>query len=327
MVKGMPQVPDASGTGGAVKVKNLDFDNRRVHFVQVGLGTNSTFIQNCAGEPHEWDWTIQWLMKAMSDQRPVEGVAVEPVVELVDALRGPVAQLPGVELVQVALGEQDYRGAELSVFGLEARNALLQRVPRRRRESLKYALEYIVNMSCIGSPHPRLPDIRKKITDEYNLRLDMECRRVDVWTWGSLVKSCKFRGCEVLLVDAEGYDAQILRSLIKYCQCDNEAWPHLIQFETMGHCDQLEGEGTEWSIVRALEEQGYMLVSYSYRNTHLVLKEALLRDKRLKSWVGTWKCSFCYRRWQHPYWTQGCRPTCKRCRFGKGGALSWSSDA
>ena len=47
-------------------------------------------------------------------------------------------------------------------------------------------------------------------------------------------------GCEVLAVDAEGYDTKILRSLIAYCRKHPEQWPELIPFETMGHCDRHE---------------------------------------------------------------------------------------
>ena len=47
-------------------------------------------------------------------------------------------------------------------------------------------------------------------------------------------------------VDCEGRDAEILRSLVSYCynQCcvtgNDDAWPLVIHFETMGHCDKVE---------------------------------------------------------------------------------------
>jgi len=299
-----------------MRIKGLDFEGQRINFVQIGLGTNSTFIQNCAGADGEWDRGIDWLLDVTSERRPhaVKGVAVEPVAEHVEALREPVGWLPGVELVQAAVGERDTWGAEIRVFGPGARDALLQRVAPAKRESLERDLEYILNMSCVGATHPLLPQLCWNISEEYGLRVDVESRQADVWTWSSLSRSCHFRGCEVLLVDTEGYDAQILRSLIKHCRWDPESWPWLIQFETMGHCDKLEGQGTEWAIIGALEAEGYRLVNYSYHNTHLVLETALRSEPRLEAWVGSWKCRDCHRSWALPYISTGEGIYCKRCR-------------
>ena len=77
-----------------------------------------------------------------------------------------------------------------------------------------------------------------------------------------MAKVSKFYGCEVLLIVTEGHDTQILRSLIQYCRSHPGEWPQLIQFETMGLCDHLEGRGTEWATVKALEAEGYTLVTY-----------------------------------------------------------------
>jgi hypothetical protein len=38
----------------AMLYKSLDFKGQRVHVVQIGLGTNSTVIQNSTGAKHEW---------------------------------------------------------------------------------------------------------------------------------------------------------------------------------------------------------------------------------------------------------------------------------
>ena len=69
--------------------KSNELEGERSNFVQIGPGTNSTFIQNCAGEWHEWDENIEWLLSACSKHRQheVRGIAVEPVSELIPALR------------------------------------------------------------------------------------------------------------------------------------------------------------------------------------------------------------------------------------------------
>ncbi len=56
----------------------IDFGGARVNFVQVGLGTNRTFIQNLAGKPHDWDYSVNWLLKACSEDDVARfcGVAV-----------------------------------------------------------------------------------------------------------------------------------------------------------------------------------------------------------------------------------------------------------
>lgn len=310
-------------------IKKLDFQQERINFVQIGLGTNSTFIQNVAGERHEWDKNVDWLLRASSEQRPeeIKGIAVEPVSELVAALRRPAARLPHVELVQVAMGEHDTWGADVQVFSLHERDALLQRVPYWKRAGLQHDLEYILNMSSVGGVHPWVPALIQNIATDYNIHIDVERRQSDVWTWNSLSRQCNFRGCEILLIDTEGYDAQILRSIIDYCRYYPDAWPQVIQFETMGHCDKKEGRGTEWNVIKALQAEGYTLVNFSYHNSHLVLSSALRTEARIQDWVSGWTCETCRRSWELPYSTnqQGCY--CRHCSYqGEvSGSWQWSS--
>ena len=108
--------------------------------------------------------------------------------------------------------------------------------------------------------------------------------------------------------------------MIEYCQRTPSAWPGLIQFETMGHCDEKEGRGTEWSMIKALENEGYVLVNTSRHNSHLVFGSALATEQRLKDWVSTWKCTRCGRKqWQAPPWRLPFKTThngcfCQLCR-------------
>merc|ERR1712048_1150337 len=98
---------------------------------------------------------------------------------------------------------------------------------------------------------------------------------VDIWTWAKLATTFNFAGCELLVIDTEGYDTKILRSMIAHCREHTNDWPDVIQFETMGHCDRHEGLGSEKQIIRLLEDEGYTLVAMSDLNSHLVRKAAL----------------------------------------------------
>ena len=138
-----------------------------------------------------------------------------------------------------------------------------------------------------------------------------------------LVQELNFKGCEVLIVDTEGYDARILRSMISHCSlCERagagDAWPYVIQFETQGHCDKLDGGDAEWDIITALEKVGYTLVHYSYYNTHLARTNELSYNGRVMYWAGSLVCSCCWKRHCYPYVTSvGDRKIyCRDCLAG-----------
>ena len=175
----------ATRTAARMQIKRLDFEGERINFVQIGLGTNSTFIQNCGGQWHEWDKNIDWLLWACSEhqQDKVRGIAVEPVAELVDALRGPADGIPLVTLVQVAMGECEVRCADMQVFSVTERDRLVQQVPDEKRAEVKRSLEYLVNMSSMDVAHPLLQTLIQWIEDQYDIHVAVEKRQSEVWTW------------------------------------------------------------------------------------------------------------------------------------------------
>jgi hypothetical protein len=63
----------------------------------------------------------------------VRGVAVEPVPDLCKALQRHADALPGVELVQAAIGETDSAKVEVFVLGKDECNSLLTQVPARQK--------------------------------------------------------------------------------------------------------------------------------------------------------------------------------------------------
>ena len=183
--------------------QGVQFEHERINFVQIGLGTNSTFVHNLAGQDSDWDNNVEWLMAAMRQRDPllVRGIAVEPVSELVKELSLTVKKLPYVELVEVAMGEHDCPGVDIQVFSVQERDDLLRQVPASRREGLKQRLEYILNMSCIEDVHPWVPEMMQQISKDYDIDLSLsniKKQKTCVWSWQKLQKECKFKGCELL---------------------------------------------------------------------------------------------------------------------------------
>ena len=109
----------------------MDFCSRRINVVQVGLGTNTTFLQNLAGADHEWDRNIAWLLEVVSDSPPqcITGVAIEPVREHIEVLRTIASRsMPRVALLQIALGAKNMRST-LHMLSKSRHNQVLRTVP------------------------------------------------------------------------------------------------------------------------------------------------------------------------------------------------------
>lgn len=294
----------------------LDFGGKKLNFIQIGLGTNCTFIHNLAGTQKDYNKSIGWYFSPSSEHEPerVLGIAVEPVASLVDAIRPVASRLPGVQLLQAAMGEHDEMGAEMKGLSDQTRDDLVSQVPPSKRQKLTEDLEYLRNMSCLGYVHPLVPMCKKSIEHNYDVKLEIGCnQKVDVWSWGKLAETFNFVGCEVVLVDAEGCDTKILRSLISYCHQHPGHWPDMIQFETMGHCDRQEGVGTEKAVLDAFEREGFTLVAISDHNSHVMRSSALDKERRLQKWVYKWYCYMCYGQWRMPYLSNKKGIFCQDC--------------
>lgn len=310
----------ADHDSGAVRCGPCGFDGRTVNVVQVGLGTNATFIQNI-GAPEEWDRSIHWMMRCVSEQRPgsITGIGVEPVEEHVQNLqRGPALKAPGVAVVCAAIGESDTRGVEVHALARKNHDDLLQRVQPCEREDLRRYLQYLQNMSCVGEAHPDFFHQQRFLHRQYGVWVDLDRVQTDVWTWAKLRWQLNFGGCELLIVDAEGNDAAVLRSMLAHCKerqrCGVSEWPNVIQFETMGNCDKLEGWSAEWDIIKTLEREGYVNVHFSNYNSHLAWGEALKSNKFVREWAESFCCAKCHSYHKYPYVTNsGVEALCIRC--------------
>ena len=295
-----------------------DFHGEQLHFIQIGFGNNTTFVQNLAGPDDCWSRQVDWLLSACSEMRPEDarGLAVEPVRHHFRAMRRLALQhLRQVQLLQAALGEGPEAGEETEIFVLQDSDELLALLPRgRRRRRLRWQFSFLENMSCVGREHPEFESMCRWIQERYGLRPKMIPERVEKWSWATLARQLNFSGCQVLLIDAEGHDASILRSMLDHCEGRPDEFPEVIQFETRGHCDRVEGSSSELQIIDALQDAGYLLLSFSHADTHLVLRSAFQRRRRLRRWASAWACTTCWRKSRFPYYSCGWHGTyCSPC--------------
>ena len=295
-----------------------NYGGQKLHFVQIGLGTNTTFIQNLVGDSTLWSSKVHFLFRQSSlwdqDLHFTRGIAVEPVLSLVEDLQPLASELPHVRLLQAAIGEE--AAQDVPIFGLcnGMRADALRQVSLEDLPKLTEELEYFRNMSCLEGAHSLIVDSAQRIEAKYNVKVGIDSlQTVDIWTWGELVEYFNFVGCEVVLIDAEGYDTKILRSLFSYCSDHPEHWPDLIAFETMGHCDKCEGPGAEKAILDKFREGGYTVVSMSDYDSYLIKTTALDKEDRLQWWVNQWFCDECQEKWFMPYMQCYEGVFCKKC--------------
>ena len=286
-----------------------DFEGKQVHIIQIGLGTNATFIQNMSEWYDAGDLGLDWLMHCMTckDGVHVKGVAVEAMPDHVAGLKPLIAGMPGVSLVQCAIGDAD-GDRDLYAVSKQTYDDLLEGVSWWQRRGLERDLSYVLNMSCVDCWHPYMEHCVQRIVETYNVKVVLQPIRVCVWSWGKFAQRLNFGGCELLVVDTEGFDVRILRSMIahcSYCERSNgtDVWPYVIQFETQGHADALAGDKAEWHIINELVDCGYTLVHYSYYNSHLVRSMKLKDGEQINGWARTFVCSLCGIRDLYPYVT------------------------
>ena len=111
---------DLAETAGILK--GIDIWGQDIHFVQVGLGANSTFNQNASARYDEWSYQIERLIQTMSAHIPRgwKGLAIEPVPELAQLQNISIRWLPGVSLLQAAMGGTRESRGTLAAIDSEA---------------------------------------------------------------------------------------------------------------------------------------------------------------------------------------------------------------
>ena len=289
-----------------------NFEGRRLNVLQIGLGTFATFVHNLTGQGEMYT-DIEWLMSAAStNSTDLLAVGVEPIQEHVKSLVTALQSLPNASLVQAAIGRRDIN---TSVHSLHPTwKHLMQRLDPKEQESFYESVLFLLNMSSVGWPLPWFKECRNDIEQQHGVRLDLQKHEVRCFSYSGLVQLLNFSGTEVLIIDTEGQDCQILLSMIDTCSQHDDpesAWPDVIQFESMGHCDEVDGGGAEASICQMLKQNGYVLAC-SGKDTQLV-KGRVLQESRIDRWVQTFQCTRCFAKgfcgmpFKWHSWTMLCR--------------------
>ena len=105
------------------QASKLDFKKNKLNFIQIGLGTNCTFVHNLAGDKSDYNNALAFFFEPSTEKRleHVLGISVEPVARLVENIWPIASKMPGVQLVQAAMGECDQSGAEMKGLSEEVR--------------------------------------------------------------------------------------------------------------------------------------------------------------------------------------------------------------
>ena len=264
--------------------------------MQIGLGTFGSFLHNLT-DPDEVYESIQWLLEACSNSSTsLLGVGVEPVSEHLEKLRPTLLKLPNSSLVRAAVksGDDAFKKDCVYMITSEKYKSYVDQVPPDKLQEFVDSMLYFQNMSCVGQEHPEFRKNSQRLEQKYGVKVEME--PVDAWSvsYQALSQWLRFSGVEVLVIDAEGFDCQILRSMLDYCSQPGrrDSWPSVIQFETMGHSDKIDGSGAEQAILHSLTHAGYLLAA-SGKDTQLVHEDAISRERTVARWVATFWCKRC----------------------------------
>lgn len=274
-----------------------DFHQKKLNMLQIGLGTFGTFVQNLTC-PEEVYPAVSWLLDATSDKSDgLLAVGVEPVPEHVSRLVPKLKQLPNSALVQAAVSREDKESVEVHAMTKDSYEKHAQVMRPAELQAFDDLVIFLRNMSCVGQAHPEFSRLNAFLAATCGVKVEMAPIRARAISYGALVQKLGFSGVEVLLIDAEGYDCKILQSMIEHCSLpeNQQAWPELIQFETMGHSNYM-GKGSarnlEDEMCATLEQCGYRLVCTG-KDTQLIRPSAVEAEPRLQSWVDTFWCHRC----------------------------------
>jgi len=280
------------------------FSGSSVHVLQIGLGYFGTFLHR------DVPWLEEFLKSVSShaDGEPLRAIGVDPVQECLAPLQKKVSEFGNrtdVSLLCGAIGETSGwievicvpRVARLRVRReLEKRNASYW-----TRLGVDMNMAYLENMSTVdvGLTNTLLQHCLELVKSHGKVAGELlERRRVQCFTFAEILNMHDATGCEVLVIDAEGYDCAIIRSLIEALRNDETkfVWPLLIQFETCGHANKKDQDyKAEENTVIELQKLGYLLL-YAGNDSLLAHKERMDNLPRFSTWLDDYfklTCSSC----------------------------------
>lgn len=321
--------PQQSKVLRLVGAADVGFRQKRLHAVQIGLGTFCTIPENLVGSWKVNDKNVGWLLRSCSERRPkhFRGVVVEPVPEHLDRCRKLGGKIPHMRFAQVAVSDEAINSIELQCVTQNSNDELVQSAPREVQTNLEKDLVYLRNMGSVGGKHPFLENTRNKIWQKYKVDVKDAVRKIrtEVWNYAKLAKQYDFCGTELLMIDTEGHDTKIIRSMIEHCLEQDArgkcSWPDVIAFETCGICDKTEGSGAEVAVIKELEKVGYAVFMKHWMNTHMVRLGAV---PHLTHWLKEIPCTVCK---TVKHWPLTMNPgytiTCERCHLTHPELRNW----
>jgi hypothetical protein len=207
--------------------------------------------------------------------------------------------LPNSALVQAAIVREEKENLRTAVHAIDpdVYQECLQKVEPGCLDEFKHSAVYLQNMSCVGCDHPDLQENLCKIEKQFGVKVVVQKIEACALTYSKLATFLNFVGVEVLMIDAEGHDCEILLSMIDHCSRfddkNEDHWPDIIQFETMGHSDKIYGDGSESKVIDKLcSTYGYTCAHWGPLDTQLV-KDRALREWYVREWTRSLHCKHC----------------------------------
>ena len=248
---------------------------------------------------------MQILLEASTKRENDElmGFGIDPFEESAAAAEKLVYGLGGnhhITILWAAIGDT-IGDAELLCLAPDARNRVRKEMKAmgKTTEEIRNVddnIAYLENMSCtsIGNAQEAfISYIREAERLSATSITLLDKRTVPALTFDYIFTAHNIKGCEVLVIDAEGADCAILKSMIDICTHNGIMWPWVVQFEAQGHA----GQGNEEAMLCTLQSHGYLLLSADW-NLTLVHGPTLSNHSRLCKWADlhfTLQCSLCKR--------------------------------
>ena len=155
-------------------------------------------------------------------------------------------------------------------------------------------MAFMENMSSVNWINPLFQECADLVRCSGNVTSTLlEERTVPCYTFEELLKMHRASGCEVLVIDAEGWDCAIIRSMIEACEEKKTRWPHLIHFEACGHANKKEYSNVEEDTIVSLQKIGYLLL-YARNDSTLARKQSMDELPRFATWVNEYFMLSCY---------------------------------
>ena len=240
-----------------VRMEHLDF-------VEIGSCDWGTLVGVFYGSPLEryrctFGLRYGGKMWRMRQNKKPHGVVVEPVLEYLQSLQRNFKTDGSVKFINAAIGPNT-GSCKLNLVPPRLLSMLDEQscpwYTGSGKATTVNVAWYARSMSSVGSKHPELTYMLKKIDGMHYLK----SRNVTMLTWADLVAKVKMRSVDLVKIDAEGMDCKIIDSMLEYCKEHPEAYPKVIKFEA--NC--LTQEYDILMTMEKLRHLGYFVQRYSH---------------------------------------------------------------